>query len=109
MYGSIVYGAQYLFTSDQLAKRLFTSAPGPVGKTLGKLVGAVLMSHAAVIYQIKNILKASDTEIARLNIFLSTAYLLTALWAHAKGYLKAYDSTIASVLCFVLNAFVGYA
>lgn len=109
MLGSVVFGARFLFTFDDLAKQAYAATPGPVGKALGKLVGSVLLAHAAVNYQLKNGLKASDTDIARLNTIISTSYLSYHIWGHLADRIQTFDGLITSALLFLLNAFVGYA
>jgi hypothetical protein len=109
MMGASVFGLRYIFQFDQIAEKTFTAKSGPVGKALSKLVGAALLSQTAVNYELKRGIKVSDTDIAKVNVIISTAYLAYNIWVHAAGHAKTFDGLITSAILFALNAFVGYA
>jgi hypothetical protein len=109
MLGASVFGLRYILQFDQVAEKTFTAKAGPVGKALSKLVGAALLSQTAVIYELKNGIKVSDTDVAKVNVIISAAYLVYGIWVHAAGHAKTFGGLVTSALLFALNAFVGYA
>lgn len=109
MLGATVYGVRFLFAFDDYAKGTYAATPGPVGKALAKLVGAVLLSHTAVAYQLKHVLKASETDIARVNLLILLSYVACNVWGLLTDRILKFDGLIVTGVLSLLNAFVGYA
>lgn len=103
------YGLRFFFDFDGLMKSVYGAVPGIVGKTLGKVVGAVLLAHVAFAYQLKHIMKISDTDIAKCNICYSAAYVGYHIWAHVQGVTKSLEGLVVTVILGLLNAYAGYA
>jgi hypothetical protein len=107
--GNAIYGMRFLFAFDELMKSISDLVPGVVSKTLSKVLGAVLLSHVAILCQLKYIMKVSDADIAKCSLCYSVAYTGYHIWARIQGHTKTLEGLAVTLFLGLLNLYVGYA